>query len=126
MLNADHDVANKGKIKGQLFLEHTLGFYKTFKKITKKIGFHITFETADLQDIIFTSIGDNIKVMIISSFVSSHFIYQVLKLKLCLMNLFKLFIEYLMTVGIKREDLLPTQNIKSILVQLNLVILLKI
>ena len=40
------------------------GFCKTYKKITKKLGFHLTFKTADLQDIIFTSIGNDINVTI--------------------------------------------------------------
>ena len=64
MLISNHDLANKGKIKGQLPLEHFFGFCKSFKKITKNLGFHIKFRTADLQDIIFTSIGDNINVTI--------------------------------------------------------------
>ena len=55
---------NKGKIKGQLLLENIFRFCKSFKKITKNLGFHIIFRTADLQDIIFTSIGDNINVTI--------------------------------------------------------------
>ena len=54
---------NKGKIKGLLPLEHIFGFCKSFKKI-KNLGFHIIFGTADLQDIIFTSIADNINVTI--------------------------------------------------------------
>ena len=57
---------NKGKIKGQLALEHISGFCRSFKKITKNFGFHIIFRTADLQDIIYTSIGDNMNVTIIS------------------------------------------------------------
>ena len=68
MLIDDHDIAgqdvNKGKIKGQLPLEHIFGFCKTFRKITKNLGFHIKFRTADLQDVIFTSIPDNITVTI--------------------------------------------------------------
>ena len=64
MLINNHDLANKGKIKGQLPLEHIFGFCKSFKKITKNLGFHIKFRTADLQDINFTSIGDNIIVTI--------------------------------------------------------------
>ena len=64
MLINNHDLANKGKIKGQLPLEHIFGFCKSFEKITKKLGFHIKFRTAVLQDIIFTSIGDNINVTI--------------------------------------------------------------
>ena len=58
-----HEV-NKGKIKGQLSLEHIFGFCKSFKKITKNFGCHIIFRTADLQDIIYTSIGDNINITI--------------------------------------------------------------
>ena len=68
MLIDNHDITgwevNKGKIKGQLPLEHIFGFCKSFKKITKNLGFHIIFSTADLQDIIFTSITDNINVTI--------------------------------------------------------------
>ena len=52
MLINNHDFVgqedNKGKIKGQLPLEHIFGFCKTFKKVTKNLGFHITFRTADL------------------------------------------------------------------------------
>ena len=66
MLINNHDLANKGKSKGQLPLEHFFGFCKSFKKITKNLGFHIKFRTADLQDIIFTSIGDKINVTKIS------------------------------------------------------------
>ena len=64
MLINNHDLANKRKIKGQLPLEQIFGFCKSFKKITKNLGFHIKFRTADLQDIIFTSIGDNYNVTI--------------------------------------------------------------
>ena len=44
---------NKGKVKGQLALEHIFRFCKTFKKITKNLGFHLLFRMNDLQDIIF-------------------------------------------------------------------------
>ena len=68
MLIDNHDIVGqeviKGKIKGQLALENIFGLSKTFKKVTKNLGFHVTFRTADLQDIIFTSIGDNINVTI--------------------------------------------------------------
>ena len=56
--------ANKGRIKGQLALEHIFGFCKTFKKITKNLGFHLKFKMNDLQDIIFTTIADDINVTI--------------------------------------------------------------
>ena len=50
--------ANRGNIKGQLFLEHIFGFCKTFEMVTKNLGFRITFKTANLQDIIYTTIAD--------------------------------------------------------------------
>ena len=62
--NTPGQEVNKGKIRGQLALENIFGFCKSFKKITTTLGFHITFRTADLQDIIFTSKGDNINVTI--------------------------------------------------------------
>ena len=68
MLINNHDLANKGKIKGQLPLENIFRFCKIFKKITKNLGFHIKYRKADLQDIIFTSIADNINVTINSSY----------------------------------------------------------
>ena len=55
---------NRGKVKGHLRLEHIFGFCKTFKKITKILGFHLTLTTADLQDIIFTTIANDINVTI--------------------------------------------------------------
>ena len=64
MLINNHDLAKKGEIKSQLPLEHFFGFCKSFKKITKNLGFQIKFRKADLQHIIFTSIGDNINVTI--------------------------------------------------------------
>ena len=57
-------VANKGKIKGQLPLEHIFGFCKTIEKITKNLGFHLTFKTNDLQNIIFTRIATDFIVTI--------------------------------------------------------------
>ena len=56
--------ANIGKIKGHLALEHIFGFCKTFKKITKNLGFHLKFKMNDLQDIIFTTIANDINVTI--------------------------------------------------------------
>ena len=59
MLIANHENdPNRGKIKGQLPLEHIFGFCKTFKKVTKNLGFRITLKTANLQDIIYTTIAD--------------------------------------------------------------------
>ena len=60
MLINNHTDANKGKIKGFLFLEDIFGLCKTFKKVTKNLGYHLTFKTNDLQDDIYTSITDEI------------------------------------------------------------------
>ena len=64
MLINNHTDANRGKIKGYLYLEDIFGFCKTFKKVTKNLGFHLTFKTNDLQDIIYTSMTDDINVTI--------------------------------------------------------------
>ena len=56
--------ANKGKVKGYLYLEDIFGLCKTFKKITKNLRFHLTFKTNDLQNIIYSSMADDINVII--------------------------------------------------------------
>ena len=68
MLINNHTEANRGKIKGYLYLEDISGFCKTFKKVTKNLGFHISFKTNDLQDIIYTSMTDDIDVTINNSY----------------------------------------------------------
>ena len=62
MSNNNHTDANKGKTKRYLYLEDILGFCKSFKKVTKKLGFHLSLKTTDLQDFIYTSMADDIKV----------------------------------------------------------------
>ena len=66
MLINNHNIVgqevNKGKIKVQLSLEHIFGFCRTFKKVTKNLGFHITFRAADLRDIIYTTIADGAQI----------------------------------------------------------------
>ena len=64
LINNHAAEANKGKIEGHLPLEHIFGFCKTFKKITKNLGFHLNFRMNDLQDIIITTIADDINVTI--------------------------------------------------------------
>ena len=49
-------------MKGQLPLERIFEFCKTLKKVNKNLGFHLKFKTADLQNIIFTSIAIYIEV----------------------------------------------------------------
>ena len=64
LINNHATPARKSKIKGQLALEHLFGFCKTFKKITKNLGFDITLKTGDLRDITFTTIATDINVTI--------------------------------------------------------------
>ena len=64
MLINKHTDANKGKIKGYLYLEDIFGFCKTFKKVTKNLGFHSTFKTNDFQINICSSMADDINVTI--------------------------------------------------------------
>ena len=64
MLIDNHTDANKGKIEGYLFLEDIFGFCKTFKKVTRNLGFHLTFKTNDLQKIKYSSMTDDINVTI--------------------------------------------------------------
>ena len=64
MLIDNHIDAHKGKIRGNLILEDIFGFFKTFKKVTKNLGFRLMFTTNDLQDIIYTSMADDINVTI--------------------------------------------------------------
>ena len=64
MLINNHTDANKGKIKGYLNLDNVFGFCKSFKKVTKSLGFHLMFKTIDLQDILYTSMTDDINVTI--------------------------------------------------------------
>ena len=64
MMINNHTDANRGKIKGYLYLEDIFGICKAFKKVTKNLGFHLMLKTNDLQDIIYTSMVEDIKVTI--------------------------------------------------------------
>ena len=55
----NHEDVDRGQIRGELPLDHIFGFCRTFKKITKNLGFHITFKTANLQDIIYTTLAND-------------------------------------------------------------------
>ena len=47
---------NRGKVFGQLLLEHVFTFCNRLQKVTKNLGFHITSKTNDLQDIVYTTL----------------------------------------------------------------------
>ena len=49
---------NKGKIRANLPLEHIVGFCKTFKKITKRLGYELQLKTSnEKQNILYTTLG---------------------------------------------------------------------
>ena len=50
--------------KGQLPLEHIFIFSKTFKMITKQLGFDLTFKTAVLHGILYTAPANDITITI--------------------------------------------------------------
>ena len=85
MLISNHTDANKGKITGYLYLEDIFGLCKSFKKVTKNLGFHLMLKTNDLQDIIYTSMDDDPNVTIntlslfipnLIPFVESHLMFN--------------------------------------------------
>ena len=75
MLINNHIDANKGTIKRFLYLGDIFGFCKTFKKVTKNLGFHLMLKKADLQGIIYTSMTDDVNVTnnILYLFISNFF-----------------------------------------------------
>ena len=64
LLIDNHTDPNKGKIKEYLYREVFFGFCRTFKKVTKNLGFHVTSQAIDLRDVIYTSMDDDINVTI--------------------------------------------------------------
>ena len=62
LLIDNHIDANKGKFKGYLYVEDIFCFCKTFKKVTKFLGFHLMLKTKDLQHFTYTSMADDINV----------------------------------------------------------------
>ena len=80
MLIDNHLDANKGKIKGRLYLEDFFGFCKTFKKVTKNLASILMLKTADFLNIIYTSMADDINATNKSFFCIYLILYPVLKL----------------------------------------------
>ena len=64
MLINNHTDANKGKIKGYLELEDIFGCCRTFKRVTISLVFHLMLKRNDCQNVIYTSMADDIKVSI--------------------------------------------------------------
>ena len=56
----NHTEADRGLIIGYLPLEYIFGFARSFKKITKGLGFELDLRTSNRkQDILYTTLGDN-------------------------------------------------------------------
>ena len=56
----NHTEANRGLIRGHLPLELIFGFARSFKKITKGLGFKLELRTSNRKrDILYTTLGDN-------------------------------------------------------------------
>ena len=72
MLINNHTDENKGKVKGYIYLEDIFGFCKAFKKVTKTLGFHLSYKTNDLQDIIYTAMTYDINVTINNLYLYVH------------------------------------------------------
>ena len=68
LIDSHDDDNNNDKIRANLPLEHIFGFCKTFKKITKALGFELQLKTSnEKQSIIYTTLGGNdINITIIS------------------------------------------------------------
>ena len=64
----NHTEASRGLIRGHLPLEYIFGFCRSFKKISKELGFELDLRTSNRkQDILYTNLGDNdVNVTIIS------------------------------------------------------------
>ena len=55
----NHTEANRGLIRGHLPLEYIFGFCRSFKKITKGLGFELDLRTSNRkQYILYTTLGD--------------------------------------------------------------------
>ena len=76
----NHDIdANKGKLRGHLALEPIFSFCRALKNITENLGFHLTFKTDDLQDIIFTTLAADIIITIDNLNLYVPFLFNLLK-----------------------------------------------
>ena len=73
----NHTDANRGLIRGHLPLEYIFGFARSFKKITKGLGFELDLRTTNRKrDVLYTTLGDNVVNVMINSI--SLFIPQII------------------------------------------------
>ena len=60
LIDSHTNEENKGKIRANLPVEHIFGFCKTFKKVTKGLGFELQLKTSnEKQNIIYSTLGGN-------------------------------------------------------------------
>ena len=52
------DKQKKGKLSGQLCLEQRFGLCIMCKNLTMRVGFHLTFKTADMEIFVFTTLSE--------------------------------------------------------------------
>ena len=122
MLNTNHEEdANRGEIKGHLALEHIFGFCKTFKKVTKNLGFRITIKTANLQDIIYTTIaaGTQLNVTINSLYLFVPFLIQTTETQLMFNESIQISFRFFLMNGIRNDALLLSRYSRLIMEALN-------
>jgi len=121
---------NRGKVKGVLRLEDIFGICKTFEKIFKNLGLHLTFETNYLQNISFTSFGDavDINVAIISLYLFVPLLIPNTQTQVMYNEyIFKIIIQSHMFHGLQNVNYqLMVMNYMSILEALNILIVLNI
>ena len=69
----NHTEATRGLVRGHLPLENIFGFAKSFKKITKGLGFELDLRTSNKKrDILYTTLGENdfnVTIIFISLFI---------------------------------------------------------
>ena len=64
----NHTEPNRRLIEGHLLLEDIFGFYKSFRKIAKELGFELELQISNRkQDIRYTRLGDSIVDVTINS-----------------------------------------------------------
>ena len=69
----NHTEANRSLMRGHLTLEYIFGFARSFKNITKRLGFELDLQTSDRKrDILYTTLNDddvNVTINSISLFI---------------------------------------------------------
>ena len=76
LINSHTNDDNRGKIRANLPLEHIFGFCKTFKKITKGLGFELQLKTSNEKKTLHTQPSE--VMMLILQLRKFIYIYQVL------------------------------------------------